>query len=198
MTVNVWAILALVVWVWLGGAAGARAQPDDSGSSAGSLDAAERDADAALAGDPFSESSSPSIGGLPEPSRRKVGPHPLQTFGVDLGLGTYAVNAIVGLVYLASVYPVQALLGTSKVEPLALWLLVPIAGPWFAQYTHLVKGSPVARGILIADAGLQATGLVLGLIGAALSGGRSSSPTRAGRIELQLAAAGFVLRVRTQ
>lgn len=194
MTVKVWAIWALAVFVWLGGAAEARAQPDD----ATSLDAAERDADAALAGDPFAESSSQSIGGLPEPSRRKVGPHPLQTFGIDLGVGTYAVNAIVGLLYLASVYPIQALLGTSKVEPLALWLLVPIAGPWFAQYTHLVKGSPVARGILIVDAGLQATGLVLGLIGAALSGGRSSSPTRAGRVELQLAAAGFVLRVRTQ
>jgi hypothetical protein len=130
-----------------------------------------------------------TIGGMPGPPRGEMYTSPLQTIGVDIGLGTYALGAAASLIYLVFVYPLQALFGSNKVEPIMLWMLLPIAGPWMAQYESSVKGKPFWRGVLIADAGLQASGLVLGLIGYALSGRRPLAPARAG-LELNIGVAG--------
>lgn len=130
-----------------------------------------------------------TIGGMPEMLGEEDYTHPLQTVGIALGANSYVISAGIGLIYLIVVYPLQALFGSNKVEPVTLWLLVPIAGPWMAQYEDLVKDKPGWRALLIADAGLQAVGLVLGLIGAALSGKRPSRSESSG-LELQLGVAG--------
>lgn len=130
-----------------------------------------------------------TIGGMPGPPRGEMYTSPLQTIGVDIGLGTYALGAAASLIYLVFVYPLQALFGSSKVEPILLWMLLPIAGPWMAQYEDSVKAKPFWRGVLIADAALQASGLVLGLIGYALSGRRPLAPTHAA-LELNVGVAG--------
>lgn len=142
-----------------------------------------------------------NIGGMPGSPRGEIYTSPLQTIGIDVGLGSYAIGAAASLIYLAFVYPFQALFGSSKVEPVMPWLLLPIVGPWMAQYTSPVEHKPFWRGVLIADAGLQAGGLVIGLIGYALSGRRPPPSERAG-IELKLGAAGcrglgLTLAVRT-
>ena len=128
---------------------------------------------------------------------------PLKKLGTDLFVGSYVLNIFVSFAYLAVVYPVQALFGHSKVETVTLWMLVPIAGPWFAQYEDSVKSKPFWRVVLIGDAALQATGLVLGLIGIALSGKRELHPKAAdSAVELRLGTpgdglAGLTLSVHT-
>jgi hypothetical protein len=139
-----------------------------------------------------------SIGGMPEMSPRRI-ENPVKKLGIDLGVGFYALSALSSLVYLVAVYPLQAIFGSSRVEPVMLWLFLPIAGPWFAQYEDSVKDKPVWRGILIADACLQATGLVLGLIGAAIGDSYeypSSRQSRQNQLELKLGLTGMSLTYR--
>jgi hypothetical protein len=165
-------------------------------------DASAQEAPATLPDDGAHAVANPDLRGASEPvggmgemiSYRQ--PNPLKKLGTDIGLGAYSVSALVGLFYLVGVYPVQALFGSNRVEPVMLWLLLPIAGPWFAQYEDLVKDSPVWRGILIADAGLQAAGLVLGLIGAAMGDSRSSS-YESKRVELKFGISSVTLTLRT-
>jgi len=105
----------------------------------------------------------------------------LLPLGIALGAGSYVVSAGVGLVYLVLVFPFQAAFGNDKAEPTALWLLLPIVGPFMAQKQELVRGESGWRGVLIADGVLQSTGLVLIIAGIALSGRRpDDSPERAG------------------
>jgi hypothetical protein len=115
---------------------------------------------------------------------------PVETFGTDLFLGTYVLSALVSVGYLAVVYPLQALFGSNKVEPVMLWMLLPVAGPWFAQYEDSVKSKPFWRVVLVGDAVLQAAGVVVGLIGNCLSGRRPIRPTRASAVELKLGVEG--------
>lgn len=115
---------------------------------------------------------------------------PVQKFGTDLFFGSYVLGALVSVVYLAVVYPLQALFGSNKVEPVMLWMLLPVVGPWFAQYEDSVKSKPFWRVVLVGDAALQAAGVVVGLIGLALSGRRPIRPTHATGIELKLGASG--------
>src|SRR5688572_16845743 len=58
-----------------------------------------------------------SIGGMPDPPRGYYENYtsPLKTIGTGMFAGGYVVNVAVSLVYLAFVYPLQALFGTSKV-----------------------------------------------------------------------------------
>ncbi|HEY2736535.1 MAG TPA: hypothetical protein VGI70_21190, partial [Polyangiales bacterium] len=127
-----------------------------------------------------------TMGGMPDDPRGEDYESPLKTIGIGLGGGSYVLSAGISLIYLVVVYPLQALFGSNKVEPVTLWLLLPIAGPWLAQYEDGVKNKPVWRGVLIGDAALQATGLVLGVIGAALSGRRNSAAESARGVELKL------------
>ncbi|HTU60376.1 MAG TPA: hypothetical protein VMF89_18120, partial [Polyangiales bacterium] len=127
---------------------------------------------------------------------------PLETFGTNLFLTPYVLGALTSLVYLAVVYPLQALFGSSKVEPVMLWMLLPVAGPWFAQYEDSVKSKPFWRVVLVGDAVVQAAGVVVGLIGYCLSGRRPIRPTQATGVELKLGVegaglAGLTLSVRT-
>jgi hypothetical protein len=115
---------------------------------------------------------------------------PVETFGTNLFLTPYVLGALVSVVYLAVVYPLQALFGSNKVEPVMLWMLLPVAGPWFAQYEDSVKDKPFWRVVLVGDAVLQAAGVVVGLIGYCLSGRRPVRPARATGIELKLGVAG--------
>jgi len=120
--------------------------------------------------EPAAEPHRPStIGGMPEAARPST-ENPVLTLGIDLGVGSYTLSVLTSLIYLVAVYPAQALFGSSRVEPVTLWLLLPIAGPWMAQYEDHVRDKPVWRGLLIADAGMQAAGLVLGLIGVVIDG----------------------------
>jgi hypothetical protein len=144
---------------------------------------------------PSQEQEYESIGGGPE-IRAYRHTNPVKKLGIDLGLGAYTVSALMGLIYLVAVYPAQAIFGSSKVEPVMLWMLVPIAGPWMAQYEDLVKDKWVWRGLLIADAALQATGLVLGVIGAII-GDSYSAPRERSRLELHLGISGVTLTYRT-
>lgn len=157
------------------------------------------DPDAHAVANPDLRQSSEPVGGMGELTGHRTS-NPVLKTGIDLGLGTYTVNALIGLFYLVGVYPVQALFGSSRVEPVMLWLLLPIAGPWFAQYEDSVKDKPVWRGILIADAALQATGLVVGLIGAAIGGTRSRSYAHANqgsRLSLRLGISSVTLTFQT-
>jgi hypothetical protein len=115
---------------------------------------------------------------------------PVQKLGSDLFFGSYILGALVSVVYLAVGYPLQALFGSNKVEPVMLWMLLPIIGPWFAQYEDSVKSKPFWRVVLVGDAVVQASGAVLGLIGFALSGRRAFAPQRATGVELKLGVAG--------
>lgn len=115
---------------------------------------------------------------------------PLKKVGSDLFFGVYALNAFVSLGYLASVYPIRAISGSSKVEPVLLWMLLPIVGPWFAQYEDSVKSKLFWRVVLIGDSALQVGGIVVGLIGLALSGKRKFSQRADSGIELNLGVAG--------
>lgn len=115
---------------------------------------------------------------------------PVETFGTNLFLTPYVLGALVSVVYLAVVYPLQALFGSNKVEPVMLWMLLPVAGPWFAQYEDSVKSKPFWRVVLVGDAALQAAGVVVGLIGWCLSGRRPIRPTQASAIELKLGVEG--------
>lgn len=142
------------------------------------------------------------IGGGPELVGSYYYNSPLKQFGSDLLVGSYALNLLVSIAYLAVVYPLQALFGSNKVEPVMLWNLLPIVGPWFAQYEDSVKSKPFWRVVLIGDAALQATGAVVGLIGLALSGERTRRPRAASAVELRLGAqgaglAGVTLSVHT-
>lgn len=133
-----------------------------------------------------------SIGGMPDNPHGEYENYtsPLKPLGTAMFAGGYVVNVAVSLVYLATVYPLQALFGSSKVEPVMLWLLLPIAGPWMAQYEDHVKDSIAWRAVLIGDAAIQATGLVLGLIGLALSGTRDVPRESGARLELHMGVAG--------
>jgi hypothetical protein len=159
-------------------------------------------------------SEEPKITPSPEPDPYSVGDYdvrlgerytsPLKKFGIDLGLAPYALSALTGLMYLVFVYPVQSIFGSSSVEPVMPWLLLPIIGPWMAQYTRHVKDKPVWRAILIGDAALQATGLVLGIIGELLSGWRDPPKDSKTSLDLHLqlgvaggSVAGLTLTLRT-
>jgi hypothetical protein len=132
-----------------------------------------------------------TIGGAPEPARTEYYYNsPLKKIGSDLLFGGYALSVIVSVAYLAVVYPLQALFGSNKVEPVMLWMLLPIAGPWFAQYEDSVRSKPFWRVVLIGDSVLQASGIVVGLIGLALSGTRKLEAQSASRIRLNLGVAG--------
>lgn len=131
---------------------------------------------------------------MPEAPRVYYYTSPLKRFGVGLGVGTYALNLALGLGYFVYVYPVQALLGHSHVETVMPWLMLPIVGPWFAQYEDSVRDKPGWRGVLIADAALQAGCLVIGVIGALLSGPRVRAPERAAGFELRAGPSGVTLR----
>jgi hypothetical protein len=139
--------------------------------------------------DPPARPNSESMGGMPEGPRGEYYTSPLKTIGIGMGGGAYVISAFMGLFYLVFVYPLQALFGSNHVEPVMLWMLLPIIGPWMAQYEDLVKDKPFWRGVLIGDAALQATGLVLGLIGAALSG-RRDIPSESTGLELKVGVAG--------
>jgi hypothetical protein len=140
---------------------------------------------------PSTYSSDPDpIGGGPEPVRGTYYTSPLKKIGSDLFFGSYAIGAVISLAYLVGVYPVQALFGSSKLETVLLWTLVPIVGPWFAQYEDSVRSKLFWRVVLIGDAALQASGVVLGLLGLALSGRRKLEPATAARIEWNLGVAG--------
>jgi hypothetical protein len=187
MRVRTCACLLLSIAAWSSWSARASAQtapPTAAAPSAPQL----------LEGEPASEGQAPerhqTMGGMPEEPGGEYYTSPLKTIGIDMGGGSYAISACVGLFYLVFVYPFQALFGSNRVEPVMLWLLLPIAGPWMAQYEDLVKDKPGWRGVLIADAALQATGLVLGLIGAALSGRVSRESESTTGFELRLGVAG--------
>lgn len=142
------------------------------------------------------------IGGGPQLVGSYYYTSPLKKFGTDLLVGVYALNVLVSIAYLAVVYPLQKLFGSTSLDPVMLWMLVPIAGPWFAQYEDSAKDKPLLRAILIGDAALQATGVVVGLIGLALSGKRQLRPETEGDVQLKLGAqgaglAGVTLSIRT-
>lgn len=122
------------------------------------------------------ESFSHNIGGMPDEPRLYIYSSPLKKLGFDIGFGVYAVNALTSIVYMLQVYPIQKLFGDTTFEPVMPWLLLPIAGPVIAQFTDHVRDLPVWRAVLIGDAALQATGLVIGLLGLALSGERTRDP----------------------
>ena len=130
-----------------------------------------------------------AIGGG-EPVRGMYYTSPLKKFGTDLFFASYAIGAVASIAYLGGVYPVQALFGSSKLEPVMLWMLLPVAGPWFAQYEDSVRSKLFWRVVLIGDAALQASGVVLGLIGMALSGRRKLEPTSSSGVEWKLGVAG--------
>jgi hypothetical protein len=138
-----------------------------------------------------------TIGGMPEGPLQYEYTSPLKKFGIALGLGSYAISAAAGLVYLIYVYPIQALFGNSRVETVMPWLLLPIIGPWMAQYEDSVKDSPVWRGVLIGDAALQATGLLVGLLGAALSGTREREPEEHSDLEVRWGLTGLTVTWHT-
>jgi len=121
---------------------------------------------------PVTELDRYNIGGLPEEPRGEYYQSPLKKFGYDLFLGTYALNALTSFVYFVVVYPVQLLVGSSKPQGAVPWLFLPVIGPWMAQYTDDVKDKLFWRVVFIADAGLQVTGLLIGLLGELLSGHR--------------------------
>jgi hypothetical protein len=132
-----------------------------------------------------------TTGGVPEPARTHYYYNsPLKKFGSDLLFGSYALSALAGIGYLAVVYPLQALFGSNKIEPVMLWMFLPIVGPWFAQYEDSVKSKTVWRVVLIGDSALQVSGLVVGLIGILLSGKRQVAPQAAARVQLRLGVAG--------
>lgn len=138
-----------------------------------------------------------TIGGMGDSPRGEYYTSPLKKLGTDLALAPYAIGAFSSLIYLAVVYPVQALFGSSHVEGVMPWLLVPIVGPWMAQYTRHVKDKPVWRAVLIGDAALQATGLVLGVLGELLSGWREAPPRTETGLQLQLGPGGVTLTYRS-
>jgi hypothetical protein len=184
----------IAVSVWAAGFGSAQAQvlepparETDTGSTPAPVDQPAPDAPA-----PETLPMPKSIGGMPDPPRGQYEYYtsPLKTIGTGMFAGGYVVSAGVSLVYLVFVYPLQALFGSSKVETVMPWLLLPIVGPWLAQYEDHVKHSPAWRAVLIGDAAIQATGLVVGLIGAALSGRRPRAPDRASRLELHVGVAG--------
>jgi hypothetical protein len=191
MRVRTCACLLLSIAAWSSWSAPVSAQTAPPTAAAA---AAAPSTPRALEGEPASEGQAPerqqSMGGMPEAPGGEYYTSPLKTIGIDMGGGSYAISACVGLFYLVFVYPFQALFGSNRVEPVMLWMLLPIAGPWMAQYEDLVKDKPGWRGVLIADAALQATGLVLGLIGAALSGRISRESESTTGFELQLGVAG--------
>ena len=138
-----------------------------------------------------------TIGGMSEAAPEYEYTSPLKRIGLNLALGTYAVGAIVSVIYLVYVYPLVRLFGGSYFQTVMPWLLIPIVGPWMAQYEGAVKDQPAWRAVLIADAGLQAAGLVIGLLGVLLSGKRSapvSEPEPA--LELTVGATGAALTIR--
>ncbi|MET0384719.1 MAG: hypothetical protein ABW321_02110 [Polyangiales bacterium] len=148
-------------------------------------------------------SGSTAIGGGPEAPLGYKYTSPLKQFGINLGMGVYGVNLFVGLAYLAFVYPIQSIVGSSTPEPILLWNMLPLIGPVLAAFVEdSVKDKIVWQAILIGDASLQAAGLLIGLLGAALSGRRSEPPEHATGFDVQLGVAGnggtgLTLRFRT-
>jgi hypothetical protein len=184
--------LALAVALHTTLASAQAAAPTDATRTADARDAAEL-GEVANQSRPMPE----TIGGMPEPPRGYEYTSPLKTFGTDLGVGSYAIGALVAFVYLVAVFPTQALLGNGKPEPVLLWMLLPIVGPWMAQYEPAVKDKIVWRAVLIGDASLQATGLIVGLIGAALSGKRTRPATPSTSLELRVSGLGLSMSLHT-
>ena len=142
------------------------------------------------------------IGNLPPDPRGSYYTSPLKKFGTDLGLAPYAIGAFTGLMYFVVVYPVQLIVGSSTPEPVMPWLLVPIVGPWMAQYTRHVRDKPFWRVVLVTDAALQVTGLVLAIVGELLSGWREEPKRTSTGLKLELdvsqrGAVGLALTFRT-
>lgn len=142
---------------------------------------------------PSTLSSSQTIGGMPDEPRSYQYTSPLKKLGFNIGVGTYAVTALVSIIYMIDVYPLQELFGDATFEPVMPWLLIPIAGPLIAQYEDHVIHKPGWRALLIGDAALQAGGVLIGLLGLILSGERTREPERASGFDLQLGAAGVGL-----
>jgi hypothetical protein len=143
-----------------------------------------------------------TIGGGPELIGSYNYTSPLEKFGTDLLVASYALNVLISIGYLAVVYPLGKLFGDATLNPVFLWMFVPIVGPFFAQYTDAAKSKPILRAVLIGDSVLQATGLVVGLIGLALSGRREHHAAARSGVELKLGVegaglTGLTLCVRT-
>jgi hypothetical protein len=85
-----------------------------------------------------------TIGGGPQLVGSYYYTSPLKKFGTDMFVGVYALNALVSIAYLAVVYPLQKLFGSTSLDPVMLWMLVPVAGPFFAQYVDSAKDKPPA------------------------------------------------------
>lgn len=164
-------------------------EADAAHSGAQPVDVPPADGDGATF-DESADGGDDGIGGLPDRPRTYKYESPLLSFGKSLGFGIWGLNVMTSLVYLVFVYPVQALIGSRTPEPVMLWNLIPIVGPWFAQYSGHVKDSTPWRVVLITDAALQATGLVVGVIGALLSGRRTREPEQVKRFDLQLGVQG--------
>jgi hypothetical protein len=185
------------IWFWFAAIACAASSAIASAQAPPptAAEASANEVGATGAGEPSGEANQSrpapeTMGGMPEDPRGEEYTSPLKTLGIELGGGSYMLSLASGLIYLIAVYPLQALFGSSKIEPVMLWTLLPIIGPWMAQYEDSVKNKPVWRGVLIADAALQASGLVLGLIGAALSGTRAPASQYATGFEWRLGVAG--------
>jgi hypothetical protein len=133
---------------------------------------------------------STTTGGMPE-EHTYIYTSPLKKIGLELGFGSYVVSALVGLIYVIDVYPLANLFGSMKFEPVMPWLMVPIAGPLIAQYQDHVVHKPGWRAVLIGDAALQASGLIIGVLGVLLSGERTREPGETGGLELHLGVAGM-------
>ena len=126
---------------------------------------------------------------------------PLLWWGIGLGAGSYVVSLGVGVIYLVLIYPLQAAFSDNdKAEPLALWMLVPVAGPFIAQRQKLVRDEQGWRAVLISDGVLQGAGLALIIAGIALSGQLPTDPMEQSKLQVLPGAAssplGLTLRAR--
>jgi hypothetical protein len=150
-------------------------------------------------GDAVTRSRSHAIGGGSEAPLQSHHTSPLESVGFGIGGSAYVLTAGVGFVYATTILPLTALFAGAKAQPVLLWLLLPIGGPLFAQENDSLKHKPVLRAFLIGDGVLQGAGLLLGLIGVALSGKNSRNESG---FDLSLGvpgstATGVTIRLRT-
>jgi hypothetical protein len=156
--------------------------------------------DGSVPDDYVPRSRSRAIGGGSEAPLKTHHTSPLESIGFGIGGSAYVLSAGVAFVYVTTVLPFGAIFAGAKVHPVLFWLFLPIGGPLFAQQDDSLKHQPVWRAILIGDGVLQGTGLVLGLIGVALSGSGSRSSQPGFDVSLGVdgsTATGFTLRWRT-